>query len=431
MKPTSAAIVAVVGSLLLLVGTNPAEALSIVRPLSGINLFPQGNYHVDINAAHENAANGLGSLYGSHGLSRAYGTVSLFPKALTRIQEELGDVVMMNPVVSNAVRQVQTLRLTQTSARHTDCEMDGSHKKIISMKPNALQTGFLFQNTNEDAYFETDDGGLCIPVVEGNFVYFDGRMPHRSVVKSGHIDMFGPFLLSGQALSSVAMALVLQGKFSVLGDNRRHLSTDNSSEVEGTLMLGDITDREKYPVGDYFLKLNVIGLSSNCTDCAIAIGLANSRECTMDVHDNATKIVLPKETFFTTDDKGSTNGWDDSVFEFFESDNPSISMSEVFSYVNVAAGTLETDLAPVVFLYNNENMHVACAFLESPTDDEKEEFDKLFNGEQDDTPGAAESLSVDTAGSGGNGSSGSVALLPRVAMGVIMTSCAAVILSSL
>ena len=69
------------------------------------------------------------------------------------------------------------------------------------------QVGFFFQNTNSDAYFETDDGDLCIPIVEGTFVSFDGdgSVPHRSEVNSGSVDMIGPFDLSRTQLISMNM----------------------------------------------------------------------------------------------------------------------------------------------------------------------------------------------------------------------------------
>ena len=47
-----------------------------------------------------------------------------------------------------------------------------------------------------DSHFETDDDELCIPFVEGSAVYFNGGLPHNSIVKSGTVKLVGPFLLS-------------------------------------------------------------------------------------------------------------------------------------------------------------------------------------------------------------------------------------------
>ena len=63
--------------------------------------------------------------------------------------------------------------------------------------------GFIFGNTNDDAYFETDDGELCVPAVKGTLLSFDGSIPHRTVMKSGHIELIGPFLLSSKVLGAV------------------------------------------------------------------------------------------------------------------------------------------------------------------------------------------------------------------------------------
>jgi len=72
------------------------------------------------------------------------------------------------------------------------------------------------------------------------------------------------------------------------------------------LVVGDNTDKEKYPE-DHFLKVNGTGLPSNCTDdCAIAIGLAESRDCAEDIHDSAKKVQLPKGIFYSTDEGGRT-----------------------------------------------------------------------------------------------------------------------------
>ena len=86
-----------------------------------------------------------------------------------------------------------------------------------------------------------------------------------------------------------------------------------------------------------------------------------------------------------------------------------------------APGTGSTNTsAPVVYLYDKEKSPVACAFLEPLTDEEKEKYDTMFNGEQQDDAdhAAAEQPAMD--GGGGNGA-GSVAFLPKFAVSSIMT----------
>ena len=336
--------------------------------------------------------------------------------------------------------------------------MDGP-KKRTSSKKDQLQVGLFFSNTNEDAYFETKDGDLCIPIVEGNFVSFNGLVPHRSVVMSGHIDMVGPFSLSSDVLVNVAMIFDITSKFQegtpydvprlyrtskkakllgITGRTKeiyrrsRHLSAENSSAIEGSLVMGDITDREVYSA-DHFLKLNGTGLPSNCTnDCGIAIALANSTECTEDVHDSALKILLPNDLFYSTDEGGCTNGWHKQVFDNLESENSPISLSEVLSMVDAAVGLIDsltnTHFAPVVYLYDKEKIPVACAYLESLTEEEKEIFDTMFNGEEEDAQVIEDEGSDATAAVDIGNGSGSAAFAPKFAVSMV-TACALILFS--
>ena len=320
---------------------------------------------------------------------------------------------------------MQTLHLTKTSSWHTDCE-------IGSIKKDELQVGFFFRNTNNDAYFETKDGDLCIPIVEGNFVSFNGRLPHRTVVMSGHIDMVGPFSLSSDVLLNVwlrsdAKADVVK----MQSDGGRQLSAENS-DIEGSLVIGDVTDKENYP-GDNFLTLNATGLPSNCTDdCGIAIALASSRECTEDEHDSALKVLLPSDLFYSTDEGGNTNGWHNQFFDNLVIENSPISLTEVLSMVDAAANLIgllnKTHVTPVVYLYDKEKVPVACAYLESLSDEEKEMFDMIFNGEEIDVHATESAPSGAAAAVDGSNGSGSVALVPKFACSMI-TACALVFLS--
>ena len=442
LSTSTALIIAAAGSIL-----TGAAARSIVSPLSEINLFPRANFEVEVNAAHANSVDGLGLLYGHHGFTRTYGMASIYPAFLGRIKQQLG-TDNINAAALGGVNQVQTLRLMGTSPWHTDRERDGRHQKRKAPKNDKLQVGLFFSNTNEDAYFETKDGDLCIPIVEGIFVSFDGRVPHRSVVMSGHIDMVGPFSLSNDVLVNVggytlgATAGFLldsykplnEGRLEAMAHRNRQLSANNnSSNIEGSLVMGDMKDSEEY--GDHFLAFYAAGLPPNCTDdCAIAIALANSRECTEDVYDSALKVLLSKELSYSTDEGGNTNDWHEQFFDNLEIENSPISLSEVFSMVDAAAGLIDslfdTHFAPVVYLYDKEKVPVACAYLESLSDEEKEELSMIFNGDEEDTQvvesDPSDAVAADVVG-GGNGS-GSAALVPKFAVSVI-TACALILLS--
>ena len=398
-----------------------AAARSTVSPLSGIHLFPQADIDVEVDAAHANSVDGLGSIASNYGLDRAYGKASLSIALLSQIGQKLGTDIA---AALGEVSQVQTLHLMETSQWHIDREV-GGHKKRTSTKKDELQVGLFFGNTNKDAYFETKDGDVCIPVVEGNFVSFDGRVPHRSVVKSGHIDMVGPFSLSSDVLVDVWWYYTVTQGATVEGltAGRRQLSAEyNSSNIAGSLVMGDITDREKYSA-DHFLKLKATGLPSDCTDdCGIAIALAYSRECTQDVHDSALKVLLPKALFYSTDEGGNTNGWQKQIFDNVQSANSPIPLSEVLS-----TNATDSQLAPVVYLYDKEKVPVACAYLEPLSDEEKEEFSMIFNEGEEDAQGIEDEGFATPAVDGGNGS-GSVAVVPKLAVSMI-TAFALVLLS--
>jgi hypothetical protein len=398
-----------------------AAARSAISPLSGVNIFPSVNFKVEVNAAHANSIDGLGPLYGPHG-NRAYGIAYLYRPLLKQIQAKLDTPDFDAPSFDeDEVRQVQTLRLMGTTPWHTDCEMDGPNVRKLPTKMDKLQAqlqvGFFFSNTNENAYFETKDGRICIPVVENNFVSFNGREPHRSVVMSGHVDMVGPFLLSNNALSSVAMLLQATGSLMAAHHMRRQLSTEEDNIIEGTSLMGDITDSETYPAGDNFIKLDASGLPPSCTnDCTMSIALANSRECTEDIHDSARKVLLQEDLFYMTNEEGHTvvpatkdSGWHEQVFSSTESENSPISLAEVVSMLNADPAVTNTS-APVIYLYNKEKVLVACSFLETLTDEEREKFDLMF-----EDAGAAAAVG-DTSGAG------SFALLSSFAASAIMTS---------
>ena len=126
----------------------------------------------------------------------------------------------------------------------------------------------------------------------------------------------------------------------------------------------------------HFLSINATSLSASCNDSYgpsmkrlmdIAV-VDGSRECTKEVHANATKISLSNDIFYGMDANGATNGWYTKLFKLTDSE-------------------MEADdfyaLRPVVFFYDAKSNHVACVFLELLSDEDKEKYDTIFNGEQD------------------------------------------------
>ena len=84
---------------------------------------------------------------------------------------------------------------TESTHRHTDARIKGMAPVDCEDSDESL-VAFYVHEATDDSYFQTDDDELCIPFVEGSAVYFNGGLPHNSIVKSGAVKLVGPFLFS-------------------------------------------------------------------------------------------------------------------------------------------------------------------------------------------------------------------------------------------
>mmetsp|Transcript_2162 Transcript_2162/g.3343 ORF Transcript_2162/g.3343 Transcript_2162/m.3343 type:complete len:237 (+) Transcript_2162:129-839(+) len=171
-----------------------------VSYLDGTRLFPDIDYSVKVDAATQSSD--ASNNRQSHD-SRVYGKASVFPAFIRKMQQATGRIVNLPDGYSFHNHDVQTLYLTESSVRHTDVRVEG--RTPLEDSDESL-TAFYVQESTADAYFETDDDELCIPYVEGSAIYFNGGLPHQSIVKSGAVKLVGPFLLS--TLESVGSASV-------------------------------------------------------------------------------------------------------------------------------------------------------------------------------------------------------------------------------
>ena len=96
---------------------------------------------------------------------------------------------------------VQITTLTSTSRPHVDHFQANRHnKRRRRVKPDE-RVAFVMLNSNEKAHFDhhgeeydrDGDGGMCVPVVKGKVVHFDGSVPHNTIVNSGFVQLLGPF----------------------------------------------------------------------------------------------------------------------------------------------------------------------------------------------------------------------------------------------
>ena len=171
-----------------------------VKQLDSTHLFPDADFRVDVDAATHSSdtswfAGPLESGQENLADGRAYGTASVFPAFIRKMQQVTGKIVNLPEGSSSHGAQVQTLYLTESSPRHTDVRIKGM-APVDSQDSDESLVAFYVQKTTADAYFQIDDDKLCIPFVEGRAVYFNGGLPHNSIVKSGAVKLVGPFLLS-------------------------------------------------------------------------------------------------------------------------------------------------------------------------------------------------------------------------------------------
>ena len=166
-----------------------------VKQLDSTHLFPDADFRVDVDAATHSSDTYFN--YHDHEEFRVYGTASsIFPAFIRKMQQVTGKLVNLpEGSSSHDVQKVQTLYLAESSPRHIDVQVNGT-APVDSQDSDESLVAFYVHEATADSYFQTDDDELCIPFVEGSAVYFNGGLPHNSIVKSGAVKLVGPFLLS-------------------------------------------------------------------------------------------------------------------------------------------------------------------------------------------------------------------------------------------
>ena len=337
-----------------------------VKPFPSASLFPEANFHIDTDASIANVADGLGALFGHEG--RAYGSASVRPGFLYKIQQLAGTAV------GSVTTKIQTLRLTKSSPRHVDCRMDGLDMVDTVNKSNDGPVGFFVRNTNPSAYFDTDDGKRCIPIVEGTLIHFDGSLPHRTIVKSGFVDLIGPFLPS--TATSVAMLLQDDGDYgATVGptnnkDRARGLQDDplHPAVMTGTAKSG-VGRQLAEDLLQFDLAINtesIEGLPS-CDDCSFAI--TDSPDCDQTNIEQARSLTGSDILKYTSSDT-----WQKQRIELENADSIAI-----------------------VF-YGGDGDVKACGVFEKLTEEEWAEYEAIFVEEAGAGSEGEEEEDVDESG---------------------------------
>lgn len=396
-----------------------------VIPMTDVLIFAEANYHIDVDAAIMSEANGRYSYYGDGACQRDgrfFGSARVNSSFLRRMQQYAGIDLALSDVDTSddtILHKVETTHLAKSSPVHTDAIVGKRGRFRRRHEEGHLPVGFYVLKDNPGAYFEIGDDELCIPVVEGSFVTFNGRRPHRTVINTGSVDLLGPFEMFGGEGVQLASRYET-GTVGNLGSAKDSVTTrrELAGEDLGIVVAGTTdtnlaanTDEEISAIQGHFLKINATGLPTLCDeDCSIHIALLvdDSQECTQEAHGNATKAILSNEIFYETDDQGSTGGWHKQMFNLIEKD---VSLEYA-----------------AVFLLDADKALVACAFLEPLSAEMKEMFDKMFNGEQDSVVVDGNSDVVGALGDGGAPSDGNV-VLPAFAICVIAAVAGALLLS--
>ena len=402
-------VIAIVGAIVLSIGTESVMGASLVdrhvKSMSNAQLFPGRDFGIIVDATEKCAAEGL-DLYGrpvgfSHlknGLSTSYvkpredryrGTSWLGASFLREMQEFAGVDLASPDVVDTSDDDVfykmKMTHIVKSSPWHID-GIEGSKQAFREPWP----VGFYILNDNPNAFFEFDDDELCIPIVKGNFITFNGQKLHHTVITDGFVDLLGPFDLKGadcvitpeadpvdprQGVSHTA-PIFLEGQ--VVGVNKsRKLNEEESTEkmISGLAFYGVSYDGVvTNEINEHMLAHNITGLPQ-CTDnCNISVALSTSQECTKEIHDGASFVPLLDDLTYTTDEEGNT-GVNRQSFNV-DGEHPTGEQLLALLKNVLENPTQAQELNLSTFFYDEEGELVACSFLQPIISDEMKDLAK-------------------------------------------------------
>ena len=233
------------------------------------------------------------------------------------------------------------------------------------------------------------DDELCIPIVKGIFITFNGRKPHHTVIANGSVDLLGPFdvhdvkcVAAVRDLASTSNEGKHTGKTNVflyatypstgpvtgVNGKRRLLNEEGGTEnrtISGNAFRGVVVEPDnRLKIIGHKIAHNVTGLPQ-CSSCKMSIGLsAAAQECTAEAHKDASIIPLLVDVNYTSDDQGNTGV---KSIDFI----PDIEHPTGKQFLALALAEAEAEaLAPFqnssvsIFYYDNEGELIGCSFLQ-------------------------------------------------------------------
>ena len=333
---------------------------------------------------------------------KSFSSIDMKPSVSTRLRELVGGL----PVGGNEMAKVMIIK-EKSSPIHIDLKFDATINQYIPMTSNDRSALFVVDVVG-DAQFRHADGS--IPLDAGMFIHFRGDLEHYThVSKGGEVTYLGPFYVNAfakvdRSLSGVDRSLVsgccdtglcavtstlAQGPLAPV-KKRRQLeegTSDNNtaSELEGEVVMGNIVDMTTNAFASNFLAKHVTGgLPKDCVECGMNVAITNLEECTVEAHDKATIIPLDQQLSYSTDEIGSTQGWQRHTVRELQDTNSTlpISLAELINQAaSMAMAALEafTDYHVAVYLYDANGELVACSNLKALDEDAAAGYDKLLN----------------------------------------------------
>ena len=300
---------------------------------------------------------------------RYYGSAWIGNAFLREVQAFAG---VSNPDLSSnddAIHKIKMTHITKTSGWHVDGIAGQRYAE------SSFPVGFYVLNDNPHAHFEIMDDELCIPIVKGIFITFNGRKPHHTVIANGSVDLLGPFDLHGvkcvqqnQGTSNPQNLMYATYSYkapvkSVKVPRMRFLNEEGGNEktISGNAFRGVVVEPDNtFKIIGHKIAHNVTGLPQ-CSSCKMSIGLsasASAQECTAEAHKEASIIPLLNDLNYTSDDEGNTGVKSTDFIP--DSEHP---IGKQFLAEAEALNPFQNSSVSI-FYYDNEGELIACSFLQ-------------------------------------------------------------------
>ena len=418
-----------------------------VKSMTNTHLFPGKDFGIIVDATKKCAAEGLDSYgrpFGFADLTNSPSTSYVKPRedryrgmswlgaSFLRKMQEFAGVDLASPGVvdtsnDDVFYKMKTTHIVKSSPWHIDI-FDGSRQGL--MEPRR-PVGFYILNDNPNAFFEFDDDELCIPIVKGNFITFNGQKRHHTVVSEGFVDLLGPFDLKnvkcvGAAVGAIPVQVfndVWAGEVGGATKERKLNEEGGTEKIISGQAFYDISyyGGETNEVTEHMLAHNITGLP-RCTDnCNISVALSTSQECTEETYDGALIVPLLDYLTYTTDEEGNTG----VEGQNFNVDGENAIGEQLLAFLmNVLKNpTQAQEMNLSTFFYDEEGELVACSFLQPVISDEMKDLAKNILDLVGSMTGDAENdTTAPVVATDGGSSAGSVSLLSLVVV-VLSAAC--------